>query len=367
MTDSAVAIKSADCRNCGAPLLFDPAAQGLSCRYCGHVQDIPVGEFRVRERDYVSYVRRLAASQENEEVNTAECPTCSADITLPEDVEGDACPYCGVQVALEPRLRKLIRPRYILPFLVPAKRADAVFRRWIKGLWFAPRNFKKQVTGSLRLQGIYVPYWTYDALTSTHYTGQRGEHYWVTEHYTAFERGKHVRRTRQVRKTHWYPASGTVSNAFDDVLVCASRESPADTVSGGGSWDLENLLPMDDDYLRGFRVESYRKALEEGFAEAGKKMLPHIRMSIRQDIGGDEQSITSMQVGYRDITFKHILVPVWVSAYTYRRRLYRFAVNGRTGRLSGSRPWSIGWIVFAVVAVSALFALLPIVLAALRH
>jgi hypothetical protein len=50
-----------------------------------------------------------------------------------------------------------------------------------------------------------------------------------------------------------------------------------------------------------------------------------------------------------DVTFKHILLPVWLAAYKYRGQTYRFVVNGRTGRVQGERPYSAWKIGFAVV------------------
>ena len=56
-----------------------------------------------------------------------------------------------------------------------------------------------------------------------------------------------------------------------------------------------------------------------------------------------------MDTDIRDITFKHILLPVWLAAYKYRGKTYRFVVNGRTGKVKGERPWSAWKIAFAVV------------------
>ena len=55
-------------------------------------------------------------------------------------------------------------------------------------------------------------------------------------------------------------------------------------------------------------------------------------------------------------TFKHILLPVYVSSYRYNGKEYNFFVNGETGTISGSRPYSFWKIFFAVV-----FAILLIV------
>ena len=48
-------------------------------------------------------------------------------------------------------------------------------------------------------------------------------------------------------------------------------------------------------------------------------------------------------------TFKHILLPVYVSSYRYNGKEYNFFVNGETGTVSGSRPYSFWKIFFAVL------------------
>ena len=45
---------------------------------------------------------------------------------------------------------------------------------------------------------------------------------------------------------------------------------------------------------------------------------------------------------YSDETFKHILLPIWMAAYKYGGKSYRFMVNGQTGEVQGERPYSPG-------------------------
>ena len=74
-----------------------------------------------------------------------------------------------------------------------------------------------------------------------------------------------------------------------------------------------------------------------------------IRRDVAFDIGGDRQRIHNVQTAVSDVTFKHILLPVWLAAYKYRGKTYRFVVNGQTGRVQGERPWSAWKITFAVI------------------
>ena len=83
-------------------------------------------------------------------------------------------------------------------------------------------------------------------------------------------------------------------------------------------------------------------------------MGPRIDDTIRRDIGGDVQRISSKSTVYTDITFKHILLPVWISSYTYKDKVYRFLVNAQTGEVQGERPWSVWKITFAVLGGLAL-------------
>jgi hypothetical protein len=75
---------------------------------------------------------------------------------------------------------------------------------------------------------------------------------------------------------------------------------------------------------------------------------------VRQDIAGDEQRIGNLNTDYNAITFKHILLPIWISAYQYNGKIYRFIINGRTGKLEGERPYSWIKIALTIVAVVAI-------------
>ncbi len=119
-------------------------------------------------------------------------------------------------------------------------------------------------------------------------------------------------------------------------------------------WDLHNLRPYQPEYLSGFKVESYTIGIEEGFTEAGNRREPIIKKTIRRDIGGDEQRINTMQTSYSNVTFKHILLPVWISAYHYRDNTYRFLINANTGEVQGKRLYSVIKITLLAILISAL-------------
>jgi hypothetical protein len=122
-------------------------------------------------------------------------------------------------------------------------------------------------------------------------------------------------------------------------------------------------VPYQDQYLSGFRTQTYTTPLDAGFDVAIQKMDPVIRQTICSDIGGDHQRIHDMQPSYQRITFKHILVPVWVSAYRYNAKVYRFLINARTGVVTGERPYSAVKITFFVLACLVAIAIIASVAA----
>ena len=139
-----------------------------------------------------------------------------------------------------------------------------------------------------------------------------------------------------------------MARAFTDVLVVASDSLPRKNLRALEPWTLSELTPYTADYLSGFRAEGYTVDLGPGYEIGKERMADVIRADIRRDIGGDEQRIGSVATDYDEERFKHILLPIWMAAYRYKGKSYRFIVNGQSGRVQGERPYSAWKIAFAV-------------------
>jgi len=336
------------CKQCGAKLQYEPGTKFLKCPYCTTENEIPKDDAPAQELDYNAALARLKGEAHAPESPIVTCAHCHAVLTLASNVASLDCPFCGSPIVATGATAALIKPNAILPFKIPKQNATDSYRVWIRSRWFAPSALKRQAMLDAALSGVYVPAWTYDCHATTRYTGQRGDAYYVTE--TRTVNGQ--RQSVQVRKIRWTSVSGVVENDFDDVLVLASKSLPDHELDQLDPWDLANTQPYRDDYLAGFKAECYQIDLPSGFEAAKEKMAPTITGTIYHDIGGDEQRIDSQQSAYARITFKHILLPVWVSAYRYQGKLFQFLVNARTGEVQGERPWS--WIKIALVVLAGL-------------
>ena len=337
------------CARCGAALQYAPGVEALRCAHCGHENRIEAAAAPIVEQDFRQTLRGLAATAATRENIVIHCDSCGASYGFDPVTHAGQCPFCGSPVVAKTEQHRELQVQALLPFQIARDQARAAFRQWLGRLWFAPGKLKTYARNDASLTGMYVPYWTYDAETTTHYRGERGDDYQVRETYRAIENGREVERVRVVTKTRWTPAAGVVSRFFDDVLVLASRSLPPAVTERLEPWDLEHLTPYREEYLSGFRSEMYQVELDQGFERAREIMAPIIRRDIERDIGGDRQRIHAVDTRYGEIRFKHILLPVWMSAFRFRDRTYRFVVNGRTGEVQGERPYSSWKIAFAIL------------------
>ena len=346
------------CEQCGADVTFDVASQRLKCPYCSHEKDLSDAARRtVSEQDFEKRLAWLADRRGRdrpiraEDVHEVRCGSCGANVVFQGTLTSTHCPFCGIPVQREKVHDLTATDRIpvdgILPFQVPAARAQEILRKWVTSRWFAPGEFKKRGVDA-RFQGVYVPYWTFDAMTQNRYTGLRGEHYWVT-----VGSGKNQRR---VRKTRWWPAAGAFQLFFDDVLVVAAKGLPDDLLVKLEPWPLAKCLPFNAELMSGFLARTYDVELPEGFRAAKVRMDDGIRTETRRRIGGDEQQITTLESVYDAVTYKHVLLPVWLLSYRWKEKTHRVCVNAVTGELQGTRPWSVWKIVFLVLGVAAAVA-----------
>jgi hypothetical protein len=135
------------------------------------------------------------------------------------------------------------------------------------------------------------------------------------------------------------------------VLVSATKALPRPKLDALQPWDLAAVRPYDPAFLSGFKAQRYQIELGEGFEIAKDVMEGIIYGDVARDIGGDEQRIHSVDTRYSGVTFKHLLLPIWVSAYRFERKVFQVVVNARTGEVQGDRPYSIWKIAFLVLVI----------------
>lgn len=344
------------CESCGADLEFNIGQQVLKCPYCGHEKEIEIRtDAEICEQDFHAMLERLqdlkksGLAESEHDHNEVRCRSCGADVVFIGTLTSTTCPYCASPIQREHVHTATFRVPVdaVLPFLVDHSQARQDLAKWVKSLWFAPNQFQQDgVQGNF--EGVYLPYWTFDSLTYSRYAGYRGVNYTTT---TGVGKNR-----RTVTRTRWYPVSGQFQRFFDDVLVVATEGLPESYIQNLEPWPLAKCIPFTQQVLAGHFARTYDVELDEGFVQAKERIDTAIQQDVRRRIGGDKQRVSSIDSRYDAITYKHVLLPVWMLVYRYQDKPYRVFVNAATGEVQGERPWSWIKITLAVVGVIALVA-----------
>lgn len=344
------------CESCGADMAFDAATGGLLCSYCGHTRAV-TATGSVDEQDYLKFLQKGSSGLQPMAVGAmqARCDSCGATVNFTPPETATECDFCGVRIVAQPKAADpLVAPHGVLPFRVPEKTASQNFNEWLGSLWFAPSKLQRLASAD-KMCSVYIPYWTYDAMTVSDYTGERGEHY--TDHETYTENGQ--TKTRSVRRTRWHYASGTISRRFDDVCVPATVSLRHEYLENLEPWDLAELQPYEPAFLSGHKAQTYQVPLDGGFERFREVAHEQIDQDCRDDIGGDEQRVHDIDTRYSEITFKHLLLPIYAGAYRFNGGTYQIVVNGRTGEVQGGRPYS--WLKIGALVLFLIIILLIVV------
>ena len=337
------------CDSCGAPLRYSPATASLQCEFCSTTKTIAHSDEIIEEYDFKKALRFLENNKSQEISKEVTCNKCAGTFQLTPYSISSNCPYCNAPAITD--FVKEITPHSLLPFKLTQKEAREKFKVWIGSLWFAPNKLKEFVDGDEKLQGYYLPHWTYDTDTKTYYQGQKGVIYYVMVERTIIVNGRQQRVRQREARINWTPVSGQVQNSFDDITIGASKTISHSILNSLTPWHTQHLVPYDERYLSGFKAEEYTIGLDNAFEYAKMKIDKIIEQDIRRDIGGDQQRIDEMQTSYSNTTYKNALFPIWTAQFKWQGKEYNYAINAQTGKIVGERPYSIVKITFLVIFI----------------
>ena len=340
-----------DCPQCGATLVYEPETHGLYCQYCDYREEIKVKtEGKVMEKPLDLDTFEASSNFEwGKNKKLIVCESCGAEAVYDELEASNVCPFCGANHVMESDLKGAIPPDGVVPFKIGQKEAAERFKAWMGSKFFAPTEAKKHAEPEAFF-GIYLPYWSFDSDTVTHYRGMYGRNRIV----------KGPDGKTQTR-TDWYPCSGSFSCFIDDELVPATTKHNKNILKSVEPFDTNNCKPYKPEYLSGFVAERYSTGLAEGWGIGQNQIKDQLRAQVGDHIMrkhyADTYSIQHMDVSYSNIYYKQVVLPLWQSTFKFGGKEYHFMVNGESGKVGGESPISVlkVIIVIAIIAVIIFF------------
>ena len=349
------ALKKHPCPECGGDAEWNAAKQALACPYCGTIVPWAEGEDPLGAAIVEHDLEAALSSVSDEgrgfkaEKKSVKCESCQAISIFDPDRAAQRCDFCG-SPAIVPidDLKDAVTPESLLPAVISATQVRDQLRAWYGSRWWAPTKLKR-VALTDTLNGIYLPYWTFDAHVDARWTAESGYYYYQTESY---QDANGRTQTRQVRHTRWEDSAGEISHFFDDDAVPGTVGVHTDLLRKVEPFPtLTDLKPYEPAYIRGWTVERYQVDLRQAAGISKQQMDTTIYQLCSREVPGDTQRNLQVDSIYQGRTFKHILVPVWLATYTYGAKSFQVVVNGYTGKMAGEHPLSWVKIMFAIVGV----------------
>lgn len=321
------------CPCCNAGLVFGSNTQQLTCEYCGNTFDIDTvkafndsGEQNTEEFQWDDQPKQEWAEEERQAMHAFQCPACGGEILTDENTAATFCPYCDNPTIMPSRLSGGLKPDAVLPFQTSKEDAKAAFLRLCKGKPLLPKGF----TAEQRLEkitGIYVPFWLYDC--SADYTGSYKAtriHTWSDSQYNYTKTDHFLLRRGAEANFQGIPMDG--SSKMDDTFMESIEP-----------YDYGQLIDFDMAYLTGFLADKYDVPSENGEARIRQRVDNAVEDELQSSLIGYATVIpTSRQLQIRHSKARYALLPVWILNTQYRGKIYTFAMNGQTGKMTGSFP-----------------------------
>ena len=286
---------------------------------------------------------RAASKQDDTRSSTHnfECSGCGASMSYDASAGRLRCPFCGSEKMAALHDAKVLAPQSVVPFVLEKERAIAAMRSWLsKGFW-RPKDLSQQAL-IVSMTSVYVPYWVFEATTHT---------YWTAD----------TNQTPRGARGDWAPLSGEHRGSYAGLLIGASgaltpRETaalcPFDLATGVApdTIDLDNVTVEQFSVPRKYARPLARQGLEAREAhECDRRYVPGKSRNVQVNVRID------------GLSSEPVLLPVWMMAYRYQEKVYRFLVNGQTGKSTGAAPFSykklatiVGSVVLAVILLLCL-------------
>jgi len=332
------------CPNCGGTMDYDPATRGLKCPFCDYQQEIVVTQGTkneaVMEQDFSEALDKQSYDW-GTTTKTVACKACGAELVYDALQNSEICPYCGSNHVMQVEDGDTMKPGGVVPFKITEKQAAELFKNWIKGKLFCPRDAKDMAKAG-KFKGVYLPYWTFDTKTYTDYTGQYGKTHTVRVN-------KDTTRT----EVRWYNTSGHYNAFVNDYPVLATKRHDTAMLKGILPFDTEANKAYEPEFVAGFASERYSIGLKDGWNIAKPEIKNNIKREIENEIRHRYNTAhvrnVSMSTMFDELKYKYLLLPVWNSSYKYNSKVYNFMVNGQTGKVSGKAPISPIRVAIAVI------------------
>lgn len=277
------------------------------------------------------------------EAKNFQCRGCGAAMNYDAKAQGLKCPFCGSLDLVADASQGILAPEFVVPFALDRIAAENHLRAWLGSSFWHPGDLRAgaQLT---ELRAVYVPFWVFATSVSTHWTADTNQVPWGAN-------------------ASWYPLSGHRSGQYADLWVPAGAGLNPTETNAIFPFDLNGAVGPESVDLADVTVEQFSISRRYARPLAQQRLEALETAAIASEVPGSSRNVhvNCLMTG---ATSRPGLVPVYVLAYRYKGVLYRYVVNGQTGRATGSAPVSLAKVggVVGLVFLAVLMIVILIIL-----
>ena len=358
-------IRSYKCPCCGSQLFFDASAGNLHCKSCNNdfsaetMQQLEEAEaYEIQNKyDWENYTPRDFGEAETEGLNGYSCPSCGAEVIGDNNMAATICPYCGNSQIVKKQFEGALKPDLIIPFKLAKEQAIEQFEKSCKKAPLLPKEFKIK-RKIAEMTGIYVTFWLFDCQCHANINFR-------AERISSWSDSKY-----NYVKTDYYRVlrAGTVD--FEKIPVDGSVKADDAYMDALEPFDYSTAVDFDTAYISGFLADKYDVSAKDSEPRANDRVKRSTENAFAGTVNGfSAVTPVSSAVSFSNGKVRYGLLPVWMLNIKYKDTVYKYAINGQTGKTVGVYPiskikralWFAGILAasFAVCfAIAKLFGLL---------
>ena len=237
-----------------------------------------------------------------------------------------------------------LRPKFLVPFKIDPQKCQQIAREWLGRSWMVPKELK-QFAAMDSFTAIYLPYWTFHAITNASWKAEVGHR--VSERYYDGSSKSWKTRTKIV----WRWKSGNAGLDIDDLLVAGTERVNARHLGNVDHFNLSEMVAYAPVFLAGLQAKGYDRPLEPAWEIAREVMREKTKDACMRQASTSMVRNFSMKLDFSDESWRYLLLPVYLAAYQFNGKTFHAIVNGQTGDISGQRPvdWKKIWLVIAMI------------------
>ena len=317
------------CKNCDAPLKFNPSNQKWDCEFCkSSFTKEEVDEYEKSRGVKQELTKDAQTDNLEKDVHGMDlyiCPNCGAQIIADENTSATFCVYCRNTAILKNKLVGEFNPSKIIPFKKTKEDAIEAFKAFGKGKPLIPKVFLSKESIS-EIKGIYIPFWLYDYCIKGDISGTGID----TKTWTSGD----YRYTKT--DTYHFEVGGTMD--YKKIPVDGSLRFDNAIMNSIEPFDYRGLVDFDHSYLSGFYAEKYDVDSNTASYDAINRAVNTTKMELSNKVRHGSMHIEYSNYQQKPLNIEYALLPVWLLNIKYDGKIYTFAMNGQTGEMIGDAP-----------------------------